>query len=511
MATKKPLVELIPDILAHVRRHEETMEFNLRLYKIDEGQIRPEIEASLKREMISDAAFNRAKERIPSINLIKKATDKLSKVYTQSPVRTTETETDNKIMTDLSNTMAVDKVMSCVNRLINLQRMCAVEPFIQDGKQSLRVLAAHQFLPFSDDTQNPLNMTVFIKFMGNEIKKTMSADDKDGVRNTDEDSPRRVGILHLYSDNEFLIIDTDGHIHTDKMAEMDAPWSAGKNPIGVIPQEYYNASQFELVPFVNKTALDIAILIPKLLTDLNYAAQFQSHSIIWSKNADLSGVEIHPDTVLNLGEGNSQEGEPEIGTISPTIEIEGTLQLIEFQISTYLSSIGIKASTTGSMMPGREASGFAKAMDEGDVTAERKVQVEVFKHFEKRLWSKISKLQAYWSSQSIVDDKRKFSEKFVKSFSVKFGDMKHLVSQTETLEKVKLMKELGIISEKQILKELNPDWTPDQIDQYMSDLEEARKKNPVSVEPSTNAPQFNGQTEVGTEEDNVGPNKEAKA
>lgn len=508
MATSKPLQMLIPEILEHVNKYRETMNYNLRLYKVDQGQIRPEVEDSLRKEMLSSAAYERAKERIPSINVLRKAADKLSKVYSQKPVRLTNAKQDQRIMDDFNKIMEVDKVMTSANRLFNVQHMCAVEPFVQDEQQRLRVLAGHQFLPFSDDKQNPMNMTVFIKFMGSELKQTVADNDK-GVRNTQDKEMRNVDVYHLFSDDEFLIIDSDGHIHGDKMAEHDSPWSEGVNPYGVIPQVYINASNFELVPFVNKTALDISILIPKLLTDLNYAAQFLSHSLIWAKNTDLDGVEIHPDTIINLGDGG-EDGQPEIGTVDPSVDIEKTLQLVEFQLSGYFSSIGIKTSTVGSMMPGREASGFAKAMDEGDVTAERKVQTEVFKSFERRLWEKIAIIQDYWSSKGVVDDKRKFSKKFVETFSVQFGEMKHLVTQAEKLEKVKtLYNDLKLMSRRQAIKELNPEFTPEQVDQYLEELEEDVTKDEAEPSASMDQPQFNGQTEVGNEEDEVGPNKEA--
>ena len=87
MGTSKPLRKLIPDILQHITNQKNNLEFNFRLYKILEGQIRKEIEDSLSRELISQQAYRRAVERIPSINILKRSTDKLSKVYVEPPTR----------------------------------------------------------------------------------------------------------------------------------------------------------------------------------------------------------------------------------------------------------------------------------------------------------------------------------------------------------------------------------------------------------------------------------------
>lgn len=503
MSTQKPLVDMIPELLQHIERHRSTLQFNFRLYKIDEGQIREEVEDSLREEMVSQAALNRALKRIPSINIPKKVADKLSKVYALPPVRKTSDETDADLVDGISKLADVDGVMHYSNRLYNLQRMGAVEFFAKDGKQRIRVLAGHQYLPYSDDPVDPLNVTVFIKFMGTELRYGQMFDE-DGRKVTQEDQPRRVDIFHVYSDDEFLVIDSDGKIDRDKMAELDR--ADGVNPCGTIPFVHIANSTLELIPYPNKTALDMAVLIPKLLTDLNYAAQFMSHSLIYTTNTDLKNAEVAPDAIINLGDTDGEGNSPTIGSIKPEVDIERVLQLIEFELSAYLSSVGIKAATQGSMMPGREASGFAKAMDEGDATSERKVQAEAFKKFERKLWQKMALMQAYWSRSNLVTDKRQFSPQFIENFSVAFGEMKHLVSQKEKLEKVQTMRSLGLMSKAQALKELEPDLSDEQIQQRLSEIDEEGEYLKRVV--ASASPQFDGQTEVGDEEDEVGPNKE---
>ena len=91
--TQKPLLDLIPDILVHIRKHEETLQYNLRLYRVLEGQIRAEIESSMRKEIISPPALRRALQRVPTINILKKTVDKLSKVYAEPVTRLTEKKT----------------------------------------------------------------------------------------------------------------------------------------------------------------------------------------------------------------------------------------------------------------------------------------------------------------------------------------------------------------------------------------------------------------------------------
>lgn len=488
MPTRKPLVQLVPDIIQHIQRYRSTLEFNLRLYEVDEGQLRKEVEESLRKEMVSIPALNRALQRIPAINILKKAVDKLSKVYAQAPSRLASKKEDQDLLDTLVKTADVDQTMSSSNRLRNLQRMCAVEFFVQGRQQRTRVLAGHQFLPFSDDPVNPLNVTVFIKFAGTDTVSVDIPVSSDGTRNGAKTALQNVDIFHLYSDNEFLVIDSRGVVRLDKMQEIGR--ADGKNPYGTIPYVYINASKFELVPYPNKTGLDMAVLIPKLLTDLNYAAQFLSHSILWVKNANLAGAEIHPDSIIDLGD--SADGQnPEIGTVDPKTDIQQVLSLIEFQMSGWLSSIGIKAATQGSMLPGREASGLAKAMDEGDATHERTIQAEEFKRFEKELWQKFALMQTYWSKTGAVDEKRKFSPDFVKNFSVRFGEQKLMISETDRVNRVTALRNLNLMSDRQAIKELFPDFSPEQVEKYLEEMraeQPTQQKTETKVEPSGGTP-----------------------
>ena len=464
------LKDKIPKIIQHVDDHRDFLQFNYRLYKMYEGQIKKEVEDSLREELISTTAYNRAIKRIPSINIVRKAVDKLAKVYVEPPTRLTDNESDKEIMDNIIKSSDIDVSMTQANKIYNLHRGCLIEPFVKRNKVQFRILAFHQFLPFGDDPTDPTEMTVLIKFLGREKKLVKEIQyDKNGNITTEDEIIKNVEIMALYSDDEFMIIDSTGSLRLDKMAEFGT--TSTVNPFGVIPGVYVNSSKFELVPFPNQEAFDISILIPKLLTDLNYAAQFMSHSIIWTKNTDVNGQEFAPDVCINLGDDDADGGSPEMGTINPKVEYESVLQLVEFLMSGYFSSIGIKTSTVGSMMPGREASGFAKAMDEGDVTSERKTQTEFFRNIEHELWEKVSKMQSVWSRDFNLIENRTFSENFAKTFSIKFGEMKIMKSRKQLLDEIKLEKEEKLIGRRQALRLLHPDFTEVQIDKWIEELD----------------------------------------
>lgn len=466
MKTQKPLQRLIPEIVLEFERYREQLQFDLDLYKMHEGQVKKYVEDSLSKELLSRSAFNRAVQRIPSINIPKKVTDKLSKVYAEAPIRMSEK--DDELMHYFVHGMQLNAHMGYANQMSNLNKRCALELYVEEGQQKVRVLTAHQFFVYSDSPTSPNKPTVFVKLLGREEKRRQTVSTRDGKRVTNEDDIVLVDIFALYTDDEFMIVDSDGVPRADKMAEMGA--TSTRNPFGVIPFVYVNKSKTELIPFPNQTTFDIGVLIPKLLTDLNYSAQFLSHSVIWTKNADLQGAELNPDAIVDLGDTDGDGNSPELGTIDPKTDIDGVLKLIGFQLSSYMSTEGLKAGSIGQLEASNAASGISKIMDESDATEARKQQTELFRSVERELWEKISIMQRVWA-QSDVEVKEQFSPDFASTFSIKFAEIKPLESEKEKFEKMKVARELKLITKKQALKEIYPNLPEDQLDKRIEELE----------------------------------------
>lgn len=474
MKTKKPLAQLVPEIVTQFTRYREQLQFDLDLYQMHEGQVKDFVKKSLAEEMFSQSAYKRAVQRIPSINIPKKVTDKLSKVYAEAPIRFSTIDQD--LIEDFASDMNLNSELNYANRMSNLNKRCALEIYQEEGKQKVRVLTAHQFFVYSDSPTSPNKETVFVKLLGQEQKRRDPVVKRDGTKSTNEHDIVLVDILALYTDKEFMIVDSDsgGSIRVDKMREMGL--TNTKNPFGVIPFVYVNKSKSELIPYPNQTTFDLGVLIPKLLTDLNYSSQFLSHSVIYTTNSDLEGAEINPDAIVNLGNSDADGNVPTIGTIDPRTDIDGVLKLIQVQLAMYLSTEGLKGGSVGQLEASNASSGIAKIIDESDATEARKQQTELFRFVEKEFWEKFAKIQKVWSTTGKVEKKEIFNEDFIDSFSIKFAEIKPLESEKEKYEKIKVARDLKLITKKQALKEIYPNLPEDQLNQRLEELEEELKE-----------------------------------
>ncbi|MCB0370682.1 MAG: hypothetical protein KDD45_14975, partial [Bdellovibrionales bacterium] len=249
-----------------------------RLTDIYSGNLIEYVKAELSKEM-SAASFAVASQRIASINLFERIVNKLSKVYSDTPNRQTPDEKDQELLNQYVQDIDAQDVMSQAEILLNMNKTFALEPYLDNGTFKVRVLAPYEFTVLSDDAKNPKKITHFVKFMGQTKSK----------------SNKTVNVYWIYTNEEFIIADSDGNI-------LDAQL----NPYGVIPFVYVNASRFKLKPKPDNDSYNNSILIPKLLTDLNYAVQYQSHSIMYGIDLDASNLKGNPDSFWSI---QSSEGE----------------------------------------------------------------------------------------------------------------------------------------------------------------------------------------------------------
>lgn len=95
---------------------------------------------------------------------------------------------------------------------------------------------------------------------------------------------------------------------------------------------------------------------------------------------------------------------------------------------------------------------------------------------EQDFWFKFSKIQEYWSDTGKVEKKEKFSQDFLKKFSIKFAEIKPLETEKEKYDKMKVARDLKLITKKQALKELFPNLPETQLNARLEELEEELKK-----------------------------------
>ncbi len=438
----------VKELLNTIRDNKDRLETNAKLIDILDGNLLPYVKNQLSKEL-STSAYDRSVGRIAPVNVFKKLVDKLTRLYSEGVIRSTENDTDKELLAYYEENMDLNQSMQFANKLFNATGYVALMPIVYDGRPVLKIIPADKFLVFNYSINNNNKIDLFVEISG-------------------EDQEGNV-IYTAWTDTEMLVFDSNGNIRSEFMYE------GGVNPYETIPVVYIGKSKISLMPATDKGSFTLAKLPSILLTDLNYSVQYMSHSIIYGVDVDIAQASANPDSLWIL---NSIEGErtsPSIGTITPNVDIDGVLKIIKEEIAMWFEARGVKTTSTATLNVNNAASGIAKMIDESDTTQNIKEQAEIFKNAEGELWELIKLMHNVWiSSGFIVDEARAFSKDF--NVEVSYKEIKPLVDMKTEIEKAKTLLELGLINKQDALRMVFPDLTDEQAAEKLSEIEAGRMK-----------------------------------
>lgn len=423
-----------------------------RLVDIYSGNLNKYVRDSLSREL-SPSSFEIAKTRIPAINIIEKLTKKLSKVYSENPKRTTA-DIDKDFLDWASNTIDVNGVMSEAETILNLNRSFLLEPYADGDKWSVRVIAPSKFCVYSDDIVNPNKPTHVIKFMGSQSITS-------GKETTNSN------VYWIYDAFFITKINSRGDI-----------LEVIPNDFGVLPFVYVKSNPFVLQPSPDNDSYDNALIAPKLLTDLNYAIRFQSHSLVYGMDLNIEkNITANADSFLNLKSDTSNaNAKPSIGVISPTVQASNVIDTVKFQVSQWLDSKGIKVSASGQTGSTDAVSAVSKIVDEADASAIIQSNRLLLIKAEKDLWKLLGKFQ---SLSKMSGFQKGVSDSF--DVSISFPVQQIVKDPSAIREDVKFQLDNGLTTFKMALQRVHPDLNETEIDALIVEIEEEKQSKQDQV------------------------------
>jgi hypothetical protein len=432
---------------------QKRLKHNRKLFQIYEGDLECLILDAL-RSQLSEKSYEQAKHRVAPINVLKRMIEKLSKIYAKPPIRDLSgaSDSDKALFSELTTAMDVNTILTLGNEFFNLFKNCAIEPFLDQGTPALRVIPSDRFIVASTDPVNPLRMTHFSKIMGIESR--------DG-------GEERV-IFYTYTKDSFVIHDDLGDVRADLMVRAENP--DGVNTLGRLPVIYLNRSRHELTPKIDTDTLAMTILIPLILTDINYAAMFQCFSIVYGINVSDEGLKRAPSAFWNLKQDPGSDQKPEVGVIKPEADIDKVLSLVKAQLGFWMQTRNIRPGTIGELSMENATSGIAKMVDEMDTSEDRQKQVPYFMHAEKELWDLIMYgYQPIWAKET---EYRLTRHQFTPGLRVQtqFAEQKPIVDTSKIIADQVLRLTSGLQTKIRAVKMIEPDLTDEQANQLLEEI-----------------------------------------
>ncbi len=421
------------------------------LIDIFEGNLLQYVEEDLARQL-SPQSYEQCRHRIPPINLLTKVIDKMSTIFEPTPVRRiangTGTESDEALLQWYLERLPLNEAMTSALELYNLCKAELLQPFVHQGKPSVRAIPNDRFFVLGCDPVDPKRVTHIVTF---------DARGEGSVRFT------------AYTDEEFLIFNEKEEPDGEAMLALENP--EGRNPYEVLPFVYRANARFSVTPKQDSDVLRMVKLIPLLLSDLNYAVMFQAFSIFYGINVDDENVRVGPNVFWRFKQDKNTESKPEVGTIKPQVDIAEVMSLVQSELALWLNTRGIRPGAIGKLEADQFASGISKLIDEMDTFEIRAKLVNVFTAIEAEFWDILMhKLHPIWAARGLVEQRALFTAGA--KVETVFAKQLPMTSRGQVVTDQKAEVDAGFTTRKRAIKTLNPSMSDDEVDALIAEIEE---------------------------------------
>lgn len=439
------------------------LDTNAKIFQLLEKRIIDQLRAKLVRDLGAETA-SKVMERIAPINYYRKVIDKLSTIYQYNVIRrvVNGNQNDKELLSWYERELSINDKMNTNNEFYNAYSYSLLHFMLKNPEGLLlkrspfcRTIPNHEFLVMNVDNVDPSAADIYIIFM-NPIK--IGSD--------------LVDVYHVYTDTEFMVMSGKGEVLQSEMARLEQD---GVNPYGTVPFVYANNSENLVMPMLQDDDFEMSLLVPLLLTDLNYATKFQSFSTIITIDADDEKLKLNPDTIINIKTDEGSDN-ASIQTLKPTVDIDKVLQLCSSQISLWLTGKGIRPGAIGTLNADSFASGVSKMIDESDTYESRVKQIEKYRTVEKNLWDKLLKVyHPRWAADGAIDNTDIFSSD-AEVITI-FPKPRPMQTRMELLQELGEGISLKLESRRGAMKALYPDWDDFEIDEKLAEIDADRTFN----------------------------------
>jgi len=446
------------DIADYINKHQHRLEINSRIFQFLEGQMSQVLLEKLKQDLGESAT--EALERICTVNYYRKIIDKLSTIYQQGVTRRvvdSENEQDQELVEWYESKLKMNAKMNANNEAFNAYQYSLLHfsltepnPITLARDPFMRTIPNHQYLVMNTSKVDPTSADVII----------LPGEKKDDKKT-----------WQVYTQTEFIVMYSDGEIVLSESEEFE-------NPFQTYPFVYANNSENLVMPLVQDDDLQMAMLIPLLFTDLNYAQKFQAFSMFVGMDIDDQvKIKFSPNHWISL-KSDPQGEKPSFDTIKPTVDTDKSIASAMVQLQAWLSSKSIRPGSVGSSPSDATASGISKIIDESDTYESRVKQIEEYKNIEQEFWDKLLKVyHPRWVADGLIENTHLFTPgASVQTF---FKTPKPLQTRAEMVQELQAEEQAGYISRLAAMKQLYPDMTEEQILDMIAEID-AEVTFPVS-------------------------------
>jgi hypothetical protein len=485
---------------------------SLKRYEIYKDRVKRYVVDALIKEGLKPETVEQMANRCSNISICRKVVNKLARTYsggvsreTSSNMESTQTQID-----ELSRLLCFDEKMRKGDRYRELQKNMmfqivpegTLDPSIeaQKYKLSMRCLLPWHYDVIEDCRDREIARCVILSdFVEGRVVESSASESEAGYHRSkpylvdanknDEiiaDNPRDAGggkkrVYVWWTENY--------HFTTDEKGEI---LSNPKNPA--------NENPIKRLPFVNNAddqdgqfwaiggddLIDGSVLVNKIITDMFFIAWVQGWGqwvVTGRKLTDR--IVIGPNNAIVLDyDPESGDPKPEVNVVSANPPLESWMRSIEQYMALLLTTNNLSPANVSMKLDANTfPSGIAILVEMSEATDDISDKQKSYKDIERQLWE-IIKL---WHNMLL--ESGELADEFAEidalpedlKVSVKFNEIKPVISESEKLDVLKKRKDLGLNSALELLKLDNPDLTDDEAIKKLLEIKKEKLENMKAV------------------------------
>lgn len=235
-----------------------------------------------------------------------------------------------------------------------------------------------------------------------------------------------------------------------------------ENPIQKLPFiDIAKEKDFQFFVRTGTSLVDFALDLGLILSDTSNTIRLQSYAqAVMTSEKPPTNLQVGPNSIIWLPIDPANPSiKPEFSFVSPSPDIQGSLEFIEMSLNLFLSSRGLDTSIISGKQEGQKySSGIERMLAMIDRFEATKDDYDLFKGVEKELfyllrdWSNV--MQDVSDEEALIDELRIGVIGDDVKCSVKFFEPQMIQTEKEKEDSVLKLMEAGLLSRKEALMDL---------------------------------------------------------
>jgi len=442
---------------------------------------------SLKELGLKHDTLNVMQNHASNISIVKKVVNKKARSYRGQVMRSAGDEVVTSQITSMAAAMGINDQLKKADAITELQNNSALFILPEKTPENRARLRASVLGPWQydviEDARNPERPAAIIlsEYIDNQSQRSFNslqiqAIDTETTVIGDQIIAQGSGITELKKGETFIWWTDSYHFTTDEMGVIIKEISPDDllNPIGMMPAvtidknqdgNYWGSGGQDLV--------DGAILVNVMATDMNAIMYMQGWGQLVISGPNIpTEYHVGPHTALVL---ETREGQtaPNVELISNNPPIDSWLKVIEQYVALLLSTNDLSTSAVSMRLDASSfPSGIAMLVDKSEAVGSIEDRRQSFAKAERRIW----KISAGWSQ--LYGGAGQLDGEFAQigmvppdvEVSVRYQGEEQIVTEKEKLEIMKMRKDLGLVTELDLILADNPNMTKDEAERKLAEI-----------------------------------------